>query len=154
MVITSKSRRSMGAIVYPTTLNMDSTERIEAASKFLLQSPPGEINDVLNGALHESFTAVVAATHMSNGTPSRLGADVRNIISDDDSLQAGVLPALREYNLSQFITAEVPGHQHQVSNLLYLHLGSTGLSIFSDDRERSRTLTTSSRCRRGRTCSG
>ncbi|KAI0755283.1 F-actin-capping protein subunit alpha [Daedaleopsis nitida] len=66
---------------------MDSAERIEAASKFLLQSPPGEINDVLN--------------------------DVRNIISDDDSLQAGVLPALREYNTTQFTTAEVPGHQHQ-----------------------------------------
>ncbi|EMD40291.1 hypothetical protein CERSUDRAFT_110894 [Gelatoporia subvermispora B] len=66
---------------------MDSTERIQAASKFLLQAPPGEINDVLN--------------------------DVRNIISDDDQLQEGVLPALREYNLAQFMTAEVPGHQHQ-----------------------------------------
>ncbi|KAI0357385.1 F-actin capping protein alpha subunit [Trametes cingulata] len=66
---------------------MDAEERIQAASKFLLQSPPGEINDVLN--------------------------DVRNIISDDDSLQAGVLPALREYNLAQFTTADVPGHQHQ-----------------------------------------
>lgn len=40
--------------------------------------------------------------------------DVRNIISDDESLQKGILPALREYNLEQFITAEVPGHQHQV----------------------------------------
>ncbi len=39
---------------------------------------------------------------------------MRNIISDDDSLQAGVLPALREYNLTQFTTADVPGHQHQV----------------------------------------
>ncbi|KAI8978836.1 F-actin capping protein alpha subunit [Trametes punicea] len=66
---------------------MEPEERIQAASKFLLQSPPGEINDVLN--------------------------DVRNIISDDDSLQAGVLPALREYNHTQFITADVPGHQHQ-----------------------------------------
>jgi hypothetical protein len=28
---------------------MDQNERIQAASKFLLQSPPGEINDVLNG---------------------------------------------------------------------------------------------------------
>lgn len=28
---------------------MDAEERIQAASKFLLQSPPGEINDVLNG---------------------------------------------------------------------------------------------------------
>lgn len=66
---------------------MDADERIQAASRFLLQSPPGEINDVLN--------------------------DVRNIISDDDSLQTGILPALREYNLAQFITADVPGHQHQ-----------------------------------------
>ena len=30
---------------------MDQQERIQAASKFLLQSPPGEINDVLNGEL-------------------------------------------------------------------------------------------------------
>ncbi|KAH9851563.1 F-actin capping protein alpha subunit [Lenzites betulinus] len=66
---------------------MEDAERIKAASKFLLQSPPGEINDVLN--------------------------DVRNIISDDESLQAGVLPALQEYNLAQFTTADVPGHQHQ-----------------------------------------
>ena len=28
---------------------MDATERLQAASKFLLQAPPGEINDVLNG---------------------------------------------------------------------------------------------------------
>ena len=32
-----------------TTTTMDATERINIASKFLLQSPPGEINDVLNG---------------------------------------------------------------------------------------------------------
>ena len=28
---------------------MNSEERIQAASSFLLQAPPGEINDVLNG---------------------------------------------------------------------------------------------------------
>ncbi|KAL0960617.1 hypothetical protein HGRIS_005648 [Hohenbuehelia grisea] len=66
---------------------MDSAERIAAASKFLLQSPPGEINDVLN--------------------------DVRNIISDDESLQDGVRPALRDYNLQQFMTVNVPGTNHQ-----------------------------------------
>ncbi|KAI0771151.1 F-actin capping protein alpha subunit [Trametes elegans] len=59
----------------------------ERARKAVNSVAPGEINDVLN--------------------------DVRNIISDDDSLQAGVLPALREYNLAQFTTADVPGHQHQ-----------------------------------------
>lgn len=66
---------------------MDPAERIQAASKFLLQSPPGEINDVLN--------------------------DVRIIIADDESLQDGVLPALREYNLSQFITVDIPGKDYQ-----------------------------------------
>ncbi|KII86895.1 hypothetical protein PLICRDRAFT_43576 [Plicaturopsis crispa FD-325 SS-3] len=66
---------------------MDPAERIQAASSFILQSPPGEINDVLN--------------------------DVRTIISDDDSLQDGVLPALKEYNVAQFTTVEVPGAGHQ-----------------------------------------
>jgi hypothetical protein len=33
---------------------MEATERIQAASNFLLQSPPGEINDVLNGSLNLS----------------------------------------------------------------------------------------------------
>ena len=49
---------------------------------------------------------------------------MRNIrvISDDDSLQAGVLPALREYNITQFTTADVPGHQHQVSSLCGLEV--------------------------------
>jgi len=31
--------------------SMTTEERIEAVSRFLLQSPPGEINDVLNGTL-------------------------------------------------------------------------------------------------------
>jgi len=66
---------------------MEVSERIQAVSKFLLESPPGEINDVLN--------------------------DVRNIIADDDSLQQGIAPALREYNLAQFITVDVPGSNHQ-----------------------------------------
>ena len=44
-----------------------------------------------------------------------LFADVRNIIADDDSLQQGIAPALREYNLAQFITVDVPGSNHQVS---------------------------------------
>lgn len=58
------------------------------ASSFLLQSPPGEINDVLS--------------------------DVRNIIADDAELEKGIAAALEEYNLTQFTTVEVPGQQHQV----------------------------------------
>jgi len=88
---------------------MNSAERIQAASNFLLQSPPGEINDVLNGLSMslQSSRVVLTAKH----------ADVRNIISDDDSLQEGVLPALLEYNLAQFITVEVPDTKHQVNSL-------------------------------------
>ena len=41
-------------------------------------------------------------------------ADVRNIISDDDLLQDGILPALGAYNVVQFTTVDVPGHAHQV----------------------------------------
>jgi len=67
---------------------MSVDSRISAASRFLLQSPPGEINDVLN--------------------------DVRAIVSDDASLQTGILPALEEYNVAQFITVDVPGQSHQV----------------------------------------
>ncbi|KXN88192.1 F-actin-capping protein subunit alpha [Leucoagaricus sp. SymC.cos] len=66
---------------------MDTAERVQIASNFLLQAPPGEINDVLN--------------------------DVRNIIADDEALQTGVQPALREHNLEQFTTVEVPGTSHQ-----------------------------------------
>ncbi|TFK28038.1 F-actin-capping protein subunit alpha [Coprinopsis marcescibilis] len=66
---------------------MDQAERIDAVSSFLLQSPPGEINDVLN--------------------------DVRNIIADDALLQEGILPSLREYNIAQFTTVDVPETNHQ-----------------------------------------
>ena len=31
---------------------MSTEERIQAVSQFLLQSPPGEINDVLNGTVN------------------------------------------------------------------------------------------------------
>ncbi|KAG6336760.1 hypothetical protein ID866_2329 [Astraeus odoratus] len=66
---------------------VDVDDRIHAASSFVLQSPPGQINDVLN--------------------------DVRVIVDDDESLEQGILPTLREYNLAQFITVEVPGTSHQ-----------------------------------------
>ncbi|XP_006462689.1 hypothetical protein AGABI2DRAFT_193792 [Agaricus bisporus var. bisporus H97] len=66
---------------------METSERIQISAGFLLQAPPGEINDVLN--------------------------DVRSIINNDEELQAGVQPALREYNLEQFITVESPGNNHQ-----------------------------------------
>jgi len=92
---------------------MDPVERIAAASSFLQQSPPGEINDVLN--------------------------DVRNIISDDDSLQDGVLPALQEYNLAQFMTVEVPGTSHHaiVSDAAKLPVSEGEEERFLDPRSKT-----------------
>lgn len=44
-------------ILLPSS-KMNAHERIEAACSFLLQSPPGEINDVLNGlSVHRSILA-------------------------------------------------------------------------------------------------
>lgn len=85
---------------------MESHERIQAACDFLLQSPPGEINDVLNGLLiHFLFLVTQTIT---------VQIDVRNIISDDELLQEGIVPALKRYNLAQFITVDVPETNHQV----------------------------------------
>lgn len=95
---------------------MDAKERIETASNFLLQSPPGEINDVLN--------------------------DVRNIISDDDSLQDGIQSTLREYNLEQFITVDVPGAQHQtlISRAAILSTEEGSKERFLDPRSKTSFL--------------
>jgi hypothetical protein len=87
----------------------DTTERIQIASSFLLQAPPGEINDVLNGMFHQHMIVNSLCQTFTSST-----LDVRNIIADDDALQTGVLPALREYNLSQFIIADLPGTETQV----------------------------------------
>ena len=50
--------------------------------------------------------------------------DVRNIISDDDLLQEGILPALREYNIEQFTVVDVPDTDHQVSFIYTLNMRS------------------------------
>lgn len=79
----------------------------ERVASFVLQSPPGEINDVLN--------------------------DVRAIVNDDESLEQGILPALRDYNLAQFITVDVPGTSHQT-------IVSDIARIPSDDEDQERFL--------------
>ncbi|KAF5369573.1 hypothetical protein D9758_002577 [Tetrapyrgos nigripes] len=91
---------------------MDADARIEAACSFILQSPPGEINDVLN--------------------------DVRNIISDDETLEEGVLPALKEYNLTQFITVDIPGTEHQsiISEAARLPASEDGEERWIDPRSK------------------
>lgn len=63
-------------------------EKLKIASEFLLESPPGEFNDVLN--------------------------DVRLLVNNDQALQEGVLPAVEKYNREQYMTVKSPGHEHEI----------------------------------------
>lgn len=67
---------------------MDTAQRVSSATSFILQSPPGEINDIIS--------------------------DLRTIVDDDEALQTGIQPALEEYNKQQFVCVAVPGQDHQV----------------------------------------
>ena len=58
--------------------------------------------------------------------PPPICADVRMLVGDDESLEAGVLPALQQYNLEQFTVAEVPSTGHTVSAI---HSGLTSVLI-------------------------
>ncbi|CAE6348201.1 unnamed protein product [Rhizoctonia solani] len=67
---------------------MDASQRLSSAATFILQSPPGEINDVIS--------------------------DLRTIVDDDDALQEGIQPSLEKYNQEQFVCVNVPDQEHQV----------------------------------------
>ncbi|EAL22672.1 hypothetical protein CNBB1210 [Cryptococcus deneoformans B-3501A] len=75
-------------------------DKCELAARLIEQTPPGEINDVIN--------------------------DIRTIINDDQALMPHVLPALRSYNLSQLHVIEhpeldeVPAHTSLLSKAVML----------------------------------
>ncbi|SGY81115.1 BQ5605_C009g05462 [Microbotryum silenes-dioicae] len=52
-------------------------DRLQAASEFLLQSPPGEVNDVFS--------------------------DIRLLVSDDNALEASIVPTLSLYNRTNYV---------------------------------------------------
>ncbi|KAG2181620.1 hypothetical protein INT44_008435 [Umbelopsis vinacea] len=63
-------------------------EKVHIAASFLLESPPGEVNDVFN--------------------------DIRTLIGDDDALQAGILTSLEDHNTEQLITVALPESETEV----------------------------------------
>lgn len=73
---------------------MEASQRVSSAASFILQSPPGEINDIIS--------------------------DLRTIVDDDEALQTGIQPALEEYNKEQFVCVTAPGKDHQVRNMIRL----------------------------------
>ncbi|KAJ3059432.1 F-actin-capping protein, partial [Quaeritorhiza haematococci] len=67
----------------------DDDKRLQIVTSFILDSPPGEINDVFN--------------------------DVRVLLDDDALLQDRIPGAFAEYNTEQYVTTVVPGLDHQVA---------------------------------------
>ncbi|KZO93612.1 F-actin capping protein alpha subunit [Calocera viscosa TUFC12733] len=63
-------------------------EQVSLASSFVLQAPPGEVNDVLS--------------------------DLRLVVGDDAALEAGVTQALEEYNTEQLVSVDVPGESYKM----------------------------------------
>ncbi|KAJ3195957.1 hypothetical protein HK101_010550 [Irineochytrium annulatum] len=63
-------------------------EKLEILRKFILDSPPGEINDVFN--------------------------DVRVLLENDDLLHNGASGAYQQYNTENFLHVTLPGQKHQV----------------------------------------
>ncbi|BEI81694.1 hypothetical protein CcaverHIS002_0208540 [Cutaneotrichosporon cavernicola] len=65
--------------------DLTTEERIKLAVSFIEQSPPGEVNDVVNA--------------------------IRTIIGDDDALMPHAVPALRAYNLAQLQVVNHPASE-------------------------------------------
>ncbi|BGO95842.1 hypothetical protein NBRC10512_001683 [Rhodotorula toruloides] len=65
----------------------DARARLDAASTFLLQSPPGEVNDVLS-----DLRAILSSSGLS-----------------DSQIESGLLPALTKHNAEQFTVVESEG---------------------------------------------
>jgi len=63
-------------------------EKVKIAGGFLLNSPPGEFNDVFN--------------------------DIRVLIGNDQLLQRGVSKVFEQYNTEQFTPVDVPNQSHKV----------------------------------------
>jgi len=62
---------------------MDVSEKIETASGFVLDAPPGELNEVL--------------------------ADIKRLVSDTPEVMKGILPALEQHHKEQLTAVKLPG---------------------------------------------
>ncbi|KAG2179832.1 hypothetical protein INT43_003618, partial [Umbelopsis isabellina] len=102
-------------------------EKVQTAASFLLESPPGEVNDVFNGAylfrLHSRSWSglskpvkelVITISVWILTSNFLLSADIRTIIEDDDALQEGIMESLEDHNTEQLITVKLPESDQEI----------------------------------------
>ena len=83
--------------------------------KFLLDSPPGEVNDVFNGM----YTNVFEPSLIGNDDGLKYFNHINQFLivglwTNPVVFQEGVLTALEQYNTEQFVTVTPPGQEHNV----------------------------------------
>jgi len=81
-------------------------DRLAVASALILQSPPGEVNDVFN--------------------------DLRPIVGDDSELERGLMPALAQYNTEQLTLVELPNEKMPAMICAAARVSSEGGDRFLD----------------------
>ncbi|KAI8867956.1 subunits of heterodimeric actin filament capping protein Capz, partial [Ramicandelaber brevisporus] len=87
-------------------------EKVRIAASLLLESPPGELNDVFN--------------------------DLRVLVNDDDALLKDILPKLFEYHTEQFSTAALPGSSSERPIVISKHaIHPSFLPAVSDGEQES-----------------
>ncbi|CAG8551039.1 11055_t:CDS:2 [Paraglomus occultum] len=84
---------------------LNDEKKLEIITKFLLDSPPGEVNDVYN--------------------------DLRSLMNNPVVFKEGVLTALEQYNTEQFVTVTPPGQEH---NVIISKYGQIEPNIFVDPK--------------------
>ncbi|KAG5456968.1 MAG: hypothetical protein BJ554DRAFT_3142, partial [Olpidium bornovanus] len=106
----------------------DATSRNKIAADYVLDAPPGEINDVLHGTVPERSqgkrqnlpvtTSLVCPPSSFSvrllGLRQDRPSDPANLVGGNDAtLQSYIVPALRQYNTEQLSTVTLPGADYE-----------------------------------------
>jgi hypothetical protein len=108
---------------------MDTQEKIQTTSAFVLDAPPGEVRygwtgtDRGEGARWGVLYWHVAAyrgrwryaqQRMNGGLNANGGVDIKNLTYDEPSVVPGLTPALEQYNEQQLTLTKLPGSSESV----------------------------------------